>query len=498
MKRYDHVVVGSGISGMTAALLLAMNRRRVLLIEKAPRMGGSLSRFYREGIPFDTGFHYTGGLAGNGLLRKMLAVLGVDNAVEPVFLSKERAHRFIFESEGRSFDLPCGIESWRRRLKADFPADAAAVDSYFDLVAKVCNQTVTMDLNRIGDPPIALDEDCLSLKTVLDRLTSNSLLKGLFCGLGMHYGVKPSEISFADHCRMCSDLYESPARIRNGGDALIMAFADKFNTLGIEVLCGRYIVECGPIVDGHATSFILDNGTEVNADSAILTIHPSEILRLLPEPTTSSAFRERVAAFESPAGVFSFYGVLDACPAPADFDSTVVSFFPTLDFDQLLDPGYAGEPALVLLGRIEQTRSGPKSVVTACEPSFGNHVQKWSQSYHGNRPPDYLDYKKQRSQAILRHLGRHNPLYESKVRVIDTASVLTFRDYLFSPSGGAYGIKQKIGQFNLIGRLPVRNLFAAGQSSLLPGLAGAMMSSFVVVHSVLGKDDFNRLINKRP
>ncbi|MBI4709596.1 MAG: NAD(P)-binding protein [Nitrospirae bacterium] len=46
MKKYDDIVVGSGVSGLAMALILGMNGRRVLLLEKNPRIGGSVSRFY--------------------------------------------------------------------------------------------------------------------------------------------------------------------------------------------------------------------------------------------------------------------------------------------------------------------------------------------------------------------------------------------------------------------------------------------------------------------
>ena len=36
MKRYDHIVVGGGISGLTLTLLLAINGKKVLLLEKGP------------------------------------------------------------------------------------------------------------------------------------------------------------------------------------------------------------------------------------------------------------------------------------------------------------------------------------------------------------------------------------------------------------------------------------------------------------------------------
>ena len=68
MKKYDDIVVGSGISGLTMSLLLAMNGHRVLLLEKGPAIGGSLSRFSRRGVSFDTGFHFTGGLHEGGIL----------------------------------------------------------------------------------------------------------------------------------------------------------------------------------------------------------------------------------------------------------------------------------------------------------------------------------------------------------------------------------------------------------------------------------------------
>ena len=79
---------------------------------------------------------------------------------------------------------------------------------------------------------------------------------------------------------------------------------------------------------------------------------------------------------------------------------------------------------------------------------------------------------------------------------MDAGSVLTLRDYLNNPDGSAYGVKQKIGQFNVIGKLPLHNLFAAGQSALLPGIIGAMMSSLIVGRAVVGKARYGKLLGK--
>lgn len=494
LEKVDHIVVGGGVSGLTAALLLALNGRKVMLLEKEPHLGGSLARFTRQGVPFDTGFHFTGGLLPDALLSRMLAILGLLDSVEPQFMSEDHAHRFVFEPAGRAFDLPCGITRMRSKLKGEFPGEALAVDRYFDLIEKVCTQTASMDLTRLAEPAHRLDEETISLKTVLDGLTDNPLLKGVFSGLGMCYGVKPSEVSFANHSRICYDMYQSTARVRRGGDALIDAFKSAFQKLGVDVRCNTWIKELRVTTRDAVDSFILNTGEEVSADSAVLTIHPRHILELLPHEHLSKAFVSRVESFEASAGFFTVYGILEGAASP-DFGHSIISLFPTLDFEQMLDPGYRGEQALVICGSVESVRGTPCQIVTAFEPSFHEHVAAWAHSSIKHRGPAYEEYKAGRVQSIMDHLRRYDPRMSQQLRLLDAASMLTFRDYLHSPDGSAYGIKQKVGQYNLIGRLPIRNLFAAGQSALLPGIAGAMMSSFIVIRGVLGKENFNRFVN---
>ena len=98
---------------------------------------------------------------------------------------------------------------------------------------------------------------------------------------------------------------------------------------------------------------------------------------------------------------------------------------------------------------------------------------------------------------MMERVNKELPSYSGRLRVIDSASVLTFRDYLNSPDGSAYGVKQKIGQYNVVGKLPLRNCYAAGQSAVLPGVIGSMMSSLLVGRSVLGKDRYGVFVDKR-
>ena len=68
------------------------------------------------------------------------------------------------------------------------------------------------------------------------------------------------------------------------------------------------------------------------------------------------------------------------------------------------------------------------------------------------------------------------------------ATPLTFRHYTGSPSGGVYGVKRRVGQFNPIPPTRVKGLYLTGQAVVLPGLMGAMVSAFVTAGSILGDE----------
>jgi all-trans-retinol 13,14-reductase len=494
MKRYDHIVVGGGISGLTLTLLLASIGKNVLLLEKGPHIGGSLIRFYRKNIPFDTGFHFTGGFARGGILSDMLTVLGISTQIKPIFLNQPGSGLFVFEKEGLIYDMPSGTNNFRRKLQEYFPDETKAIDGYFAKVKKVSQSTVSLDLRKIGISPETVDEDYLSLQQVLDSLTQNRHLKALLSAFCVCYGVKPTETSFANHARVAAGLYESVARIENGGEAFIRAFTNSFKQASVEIICNTTIAECAKIDGDTVGEFILTNGETIKADNCTFTIHPHEILKILPREHFRKAFLERVSAYETTHGFFSVAAVVENAD-PDDFGPSIASLIPGTDLNALLDPAYQDDQALAVIRSVEPGRDQIKyCVVNAFEPEFYVNLKQWADSSVGKRPAGYSEYKTRKIQRITERFGLLYPQYRDNFKVIDASTVLTYRDYLFSPEGNAYGIKQKMGQFNLFGKLPLVNIYVAGQSAVLPGIVGAMLSSFIVARNLIGKEKFNQFI----
>ncbi|MGM9727218.1 MAG: phytoene desaturase family protein, partial [Prevotella sp.] len=77
MKKYDVIIIGSGLGGLECAYILARRGMSVLVLEQAARPGGCMQSYQRGGLDFDTGFHYVGGLAEGQSMYDIFKYMGL-------------------------------------------------------------------------------------------------------------------------------------------------------------------------------------------------------------------------------------------------------------------------------------------------------------------------------------------------------------------------------------------------------------------------------------
>ncbi len=80
MKEQKTLVIGSGASGLVAALTLARAGREVLLLEAKPQLGGSLGTQEHGGFRFDIGLQMLGECGKGQNLGRILEELGLDSS----------------------------------------------------------------------------------------------------------------------------------------------------------------------------------------------------------------------------------------------------------------------------------------------------------------------------------------------------------------------------------------------------------------------------------
>ena len=487
---YDDIVVGSGVSGMTIALLLAKSGRKVLLLEKSRVIGGSLQCFRRAGVPFDTGFHFSTNFTG--CMGDMIRVLGLSDSLVCLPINT----KIILTDSGKTWDMPHGREESCSYLCRAFPDNVQQIRDYFAVEKKIFDGTTLFDLRTPGGFTAAqpLDEDFITLAEYLDSLHLPPELRTLLASFATCHGTPPSEISLANHCRVSYGLLDDLVRVRGGGSAFIRAFLREAQKLGIVIRTGTTIGECLDVEHKRCHKVRLRDGTEVRFENCVMTIHPKAIAQILPQFVQTEDFRKRISEFTESCGFFTIFGVLD--PEASGFQQELSSCFSVPDIDAILSGKNPEATATAIMLTQESGDDGREhQLLTAFQSVFPEETRLWQDTRTGHRPESYHIYKMKKAQKIMRTVLQVYPEFENYVRILDTASMLTFRDYL-SPFGSAYGIRQRMNQNNLFGKLPLRNFYVIGQSALLPGMMGAMLSAFIIWRKMTGEETYMKLLEQ--
>jgi all-trans-retinol 13,14-reductase len=110
---WDVIVIGSGILGLTAAVLLSIHGgKRILVLERHYAIGGFTHTFHRPGYEWDVGLHYIGQVR-RGDIAKLRDYVDEFAGGEMVFFS----HQTVWDGEGSH--EPEGVErSGARRAES--------------------------------------------------------------------------------------------------------------------------------------------------------------------------------------------------------------------------------------------------------------------------------------------------------------------------------------------------------------------------------------------
>ncbi len=127
--RYDAIVIGSGIGGLTAASILAtLGRKRVLVLERHSVLGGFTHEFRRPGgRRWDAGVHYVGDLHEGAMGRAVFDY--ASRGRRRWSRIAEPFERFVYPDF--TFEVHGDEKRYRADLVARFPEERGAIERYF-------------------------------------------------------------------------------------------------------------------------------------------------------------------------------------------------------------------------------------------------------------------------------------------------------------------------------------------------------------------------------
>ena len=127
-NKYNTIIVGGGIAGLTSAAYLSREGKKVLLIEKNKECGGLVNTFTRDGFHFDAGVR---ALEDAGIIFPMLHDLDIHLEVvkSPVSLGIEKKMLHI-----ESVD---SLIQYRELLATLYPESEGEIDAVIKVIRKI-------------------------------------------------------------------------------------------------------------------------------------------------------------------------------------------------------------------------------------------------------------------------------------------------------------------------------------------------------------------------
>ena len=129
---FDVVIIGGGISGLTSAALLSNAGLKVCLLELNSQLGGYLAKYEKDGFVFDTSIHWLNNCGGEGVVTKVLKLIGNDHPTT-------RPLKGIKCYAGNDFRylLTNNPDELRDQWIRDFPQDKEGIERFFTAARKI-------------------------------------------------------------------------------------------------------------------------------------------------------------------------------------------------------------------------------------------------------------------------------------------------------------------------------------------------------------------------
>lgn len=488
MTTSDVLIIGSGISALTSALLLAQKGKKVILLEKYIKPGGYMHSFSRFGETFDTGAHYVGALGPRQPFRVLLEYLNVfeEDLFSPL---NPKAFDMLYFPSGK-IAIPQGYDQVISEWTSIFPNEKDAIRKYFSLVQRICGYFPTYSYNdspELNFPPEALDK---SLKDVVEGLTNNSRLQSAIYAYCNLHGVFPEDVAFGFHAIVTDSLIQGPYGLNGGGDRLTAKFVHEIEKLGGKILT-RHEVSSIEVEDRQVKTVRCANGAEFSAEWVISSLHPKATFRLLSsQEMLPPVFKDRLKNLKESVGIFGLYATSSTRP-PTD-PATNHYFFRSDDPRDMFASTNPGEtPPVVFM-------SAPKRIWGQDEKNFpiSLHIAgpyEWFTSFsherYGRRSPEYKTFKQKICDSIWSAVDMHEPALRPNIVNTLSSTALTHLHFNGSEEGSSYGLYHSIqntGARALGPRTKVLNLLLTGQSCLFPGLLGAATSALRTSGHIVG------------
>ncbi|NXQ74467.1 RETST reductase, partial [Quiscalus mexicanus] len=474
------------------------------------------------------GIHYVGQMQEGSLMRFLVDQL-TDGQLEwaPLPATYDAVVLGDPQGSGKTFHMHSGEREYFRRLKEQFPGEAAAIDEFQRLVKSAGRGVVLLGILKMLPRFLAkllicsrlLPRLCSfsqlasrSLKEVVDGLTPNPELRAVLSYIFPTYGVLPSKASFSMHSILVNHFLHGAWYPKGGAGEIA------FHTIPVIRRAGGNVFGKAPVqrilldAQGRACGVSVRKGQDSVDIFAPVVISDAGIFntyeRLLPAEARALPEIQAQLHMLSPgeAGFTVFVG-LSGSREELGLEPINYFMFPGNDLDGIMRRYLASSreeaanniPLLFVTSPSSkdptwEMRHPGKSTLAIVTFARYEWFEEWKDKQVHKRGDDYEDLKKTFVDAIMQTVYKLYPRIEGRIEYLSGGSPLTNQHYLASPHGEFYGADHGIPRLQaeaiaaLRADTAVPNLYLTGQDLCLGGFMGALQGAIICASTILKRN----------
>ena len=507
-SHYDAIIIGSGLGGLTTAVFLAKEGKKVLVLEKHYVPGGFTHTFKRKKFEWDVGVHYVGQVnIEDNLLRKAFDYLS-EGKLKWADMGEVYDQAII---EGDTYNFKKGRENQIDQMIAYFPEEEKAIRAYYDLVKKIganyimffSERTMPYWLSKTIGYFLRRKFYKYSQQTtyaVLRDLTSNEKLITVLCAQCGNYGLAPKKSSFAIHGMIVEHFLEGGNYPIGGASSI-----HKYLIYNIEANNGKIAIKAEVkniiIENNKAVGVKMKNGDNLYASKIVSNAGAYNTFNtLIPKALQKTGNTLELNKIKSSVSHVCMYIGLNTSDEELKLPKHNIWLYDNYQLDSTHDkhletPDSTSPLTYISFPSAKDPDWQKKHPGTATIQVIGsypfNWMKEWESQQWQKRDINYEQKKEEIKNILLEKLYAAVPQIKGKVEICELSTRLSTKHFSNYTSGEIYGLEHTPQRFNLKqlrAKTNYKNLYLTGQDIVCVGVGAAVFSGIITSVSLLKKN----------
>lgn len=470
--KYDCVVIGAGVGGLSCALKLSAQGKKVALIEKQPVPGGFATSFRRKGYLFESSIHCVDALAPGGEVRAFLKEHGIGEEVK--FIELSAFSRVVYPEH--DFIISSDNEQFIKYLQESFSAQSQNIKKLFEEFNcfyrefdHFCNSPLPRWFKFAASPLLyrrIIRATSLTVEKFISAYVGDQSLKGLIGEMWRYLGLPPSRLSafyflivFRGYC--C----QPTAYIQGGFGRLFEAMVSRIKSNGGEVFFNTAVK--GIVTEGSKKVKVVltDKGERFQTRSVVSNANaPDTLFNLVDDVKVAGYARRHLSGWEKSVSALQVYVGLRVPARQLGMNHFMLSVNTSYDHDQNYQYALYGDYQRCPFTVVDHSQIDP-SLVPEGKGSLLIMVLDNYANWGSLNEDAYKEKKVSVATTLISRAEHYLPGLSGCIEVMEVATPCTMERYGSSPEGAIYGFAHSVNQSG-INRLSqktlVKGLFLAG------------------------------------